>query len=922
MSTWRDELITRLRDLRLRPEREAEIVEELSQHLDDRVRELEAGGASPEAARREALADLDAPGALARQLAAIEARSPLDLPPPGTPARGRWLAALAQDLRHAVAGLRRTPGFAFTVVTALALTIGPTTGILSVANWLIWRPPPGVVQPDRLAVVWFGEWGDDGSVRPRRVSEPNIVDLEAGSTAVAAIGGWQESRVSVAADGVVPRLVGSAHATVDLFDLLGVHPAVGRGFTPDDDQPPMGSPVAILGDALARGLFGGAEAAIGRTLDVNGQRLSVIGVLPPGFVGLSPFSQVGIWFPSSTYYHVNHFSETTMRERAGRARGGVFYTFVVRLAPGSTFERLQGELDALVPALAARYPDDNEAFRTTRARVFPGLGTAELQRDRYRSLVDRLLLVGLVLLLLGCANVANLLMSRSGRRQHDRAVRAALGASRARLVQLLLIESCLLALAGAALGVVAAVWLRDLIQALLLPGVYTLGTVPAAPIDGAVLATTLGLSVCTGLVAGLAPAWTGSDTRPSAALGAGSVRTSRAGVRLRAGFAVLQFALSLALVTNALLLVGTLRQLAGVDVGFDARGVTTHALDLGSQGYDAERALTYDRELLARLAAAPGFQAASLSYSYPFSIGWINEVRERPGEADATFSVDTNFVTPAYFDVLRIPLLQGRTFTAAEALSPAGDEDGPAIVDERLARRLFGEAPAIGRSIQVAGRPDRSLTVIGVARNARWGDLTDEPDPVLYLPFTDRGGYAAVRPVVLVRSGLSARAAGELVQAQGSAIDPSLPFGPPRPLSAAVERVTADRRAFATVLTLLGALGFVLAAVGLYGLLSQLVVERTREFGIRLAIGARRGHVFGLVLRQAGWIAVLGGVAGLGLAALGSRFVESQLFGVSRLDPAIYLTAALALTLVVFAASAWPARSATRIEPVEALHRE
>ena len=914
---WRDELHRRLESLRLTPEREAEIVEELSDHLDDRVRELTDGGVSLEAARQAARAELDADGEFARRLAAIEARSPYHLPPPGAPVRARWLGAIGHDVRYAIRSFRRTPGFTLAVLATLALTIGPTTALVSVGNWLLWRPAPAVVDPHRLAVVRFGDWRDAGGVSPRRVSDLNLADLRGASKTIAGFEGWQESSVSVAAEGTSPKIVGSAHASVHFFTLLGVRPAAGRAFAEDDNRPPLGSPVTILSDRLARGMFGSPELAVGRTITINGRPLTVVGVMPPGFVGARPFSFVDVWVPSWTNYYVNHFGEAAMRTRAGRGTSGVFYTFVARLAPDATFEALQAELDVLVPALAEQYPDDNKAFRITRARAFPGLGPDELQRDHYAALVRNLLMVGGALLLLGCANVANLLISRGVRRSHERDVRLALGASRGRLIQQLLTESCLLAIAGAAAGVGIAIWLKELVQVLLLPAANSAGGDLTVPLDTRVLLVTLAAAVACGLVAGLAPALIGS----SGASGSSS-RTFSSGSRVRTGLAVVQLALSLALVTNASLLVATLRHLAAVDVGFNPAAVSYFSPELRSHGYGEDRAWVYSRDLLSRLSADPSISSVSVSVGYPPWCGLGTRIVD-PRDGETPMRVCEDYVTDGYFQTVGIPLLRGRTFTAAEALTPAPSAGTPVVLGQTLAKRLFGDADPLGRRVTVPAstpNPAYDLVVIGVAGDVR-AALPAEPELRMYTPLVYGGAFAALRPTVLIRSPAPLGAIRERVRAHTSAIDPSLGSMPPRALTEALARQLADRQVLAWVLTSLGVLGFLLAAVGLYGLLTQIVSERTREFGIRLAIGAGRAHVFRLVLRQAAWIAALGGAAGLGLGVLGSRMVESQLVGVTPLDPWVYAISIVSLVAVILVASAWPARAAANIEPVEALRQ-
>lgn len=920
MAEWRRIVSERIAGARLDPMREAEIVDEITQHVEDRYRDAIARGVTEADAEREALSEIDARERLVKDLARLP--TPAPMLPIGAPRSGRWLSGLVQDLKYAIRSLRRAPAFALTVVAILALTIGPTTAILSIGDWLFWRSPPGVAQPDRLAVVLFGEWRGTGSVSPRALSEPNRIDLQRASTTMAGLAGWQESTVSLAADGVPPRQAGSAHAAANFFDLLGVRPAAGRFFTAEEDRPPFGSPVAVIGDRLAQGLFGNREAALGKSILVNGRPLQVIGVLPPGFVGASPFSDVDVWFPSSTYYDIRHFEARYLKNRGTRGGGGAFYTFVARLQPGSSFEAMKSELDLLVPALAEQYPSDNEEFKTARARVFPGLGPNELQRAQFRTLVGNLLLVGAALLLLGCANVANLLLSRGVRLQHDRAVRMALGASRRRLIQQVLTESCVLSLVGAALGVGLAIGLKELIRTLLLPGTAGVANLEV-PLDARVLAATLIVSTGCGLLAGLVPAWMGSTGRPARALGRDDRRTSTGRSRLRTGLAVAQLALSLALVTNATLLVTTLRNLSAVEVGFDSRQVTIHYLDLGSHGYAADRALVFDRELVSRLADDPVVRTASLSTGHPPYCGFGSNLVD-PSAAGKTFEVCENFVTEDYFQTVGVPIVRGRGFTRAETLTTATPVGSPVILSETLARRLFGEADPIGRRVAVPAtrsQPSHDRLVVGIARDVR-SPLAAKPETFLYTPFAMGESYSAMRPVLLVRSDRPVRDVAERVKAHTAAIDPSLALGPPLTLEGSLARMLANRRVFAWVLTLLGGLGFVLAAVGLYGLLAQIVSERTREFGIRMAIGADRRHVVSLVARLALWVAVLGGAAGLGLAAFGSQLVETQLVGVGRFDLGVYAVSAALLVAVILAACLIPAQRASKVNPVEVLRSE
>jgi putative ABC transport system permease protein len=921
MSNWHEELHRRLSGLELGAHREMSIVDEIAQHLDDRVRVLMAEGLTVAEAEAAALADLDLPGEFEKRLAEVEPRRPASLPPPGAPSRARLVASLWQDVRYGIRSLRRAPGPVLAVVAALALTVGPTTATLGVGDWLFWRPTPGVRDAKALGVVWTGSWQGPTSVRPRGVSYPNLEDLRAATTTLDGLAGVQEGDANLAVADEAPEPAQVAWVTSGYFQVLGVRLVAGRGFVPDDDRPPYGQPVAVVSATLARRAFGSPAEALGRSLTLNGRRLTVVGVTDPAFNGQTPLSRVAVWYPGATYSYVNRYAANDAQAFATRGRG-LFYSFVVRLAPGATFPAAQAQLDAVVPGLAVAYPDDNGAWRTARARLFPGLGPEPLQRPGFRTMIAGLLVLGGILLLLGCANITNLLLVRELRRHRERAIRLALGASRRRLMQAQLVESMLLAVAGGAVGVVVAAGLNHLIESLLLVG--PAGGTRHIPLNGRVLGASLGVAVVCGLAAGLIPAWIGSSTRLESALRQGDSRATSGGRRLRSLFGAVQFALSLALLTGAFLMIATLRQLHAVDLGFDPGGVSTYYLSLDRAGYDAASALSYDRELIDQLSAAPAITTA-LSYTHPFgpTIGWSLETS---AETNDRIRVNMNGVTADYFRVLGVPLVRGRGFSSDEALQ-AGDHEGmPAVLSESLARRFFAEANPLGRQIVLAGRsgvPASRLTVIGVVGDVHWRGITDPVDPMLYVPFgRAEAAMATLQSVLLVKSPRPFAETSRSVQATMHRLDREVPVAGARPLTASIDRELERRRVFAWALSLLGLLGSVLAAVGLAGLLAQSVTERTREFGVRMALGATRRDVFVAVLRHAAWIAASGGVVGLVLAWVGSGLLEAQLYGVTRFDVAVYGAAAAFLAAVALAAAAWPGWTACRIEPIAALKAE
>lgn len=922
MSEWQQEIRQRVARLALRPEREAEIVDELSQHLDDQVRERVSGGLSIDDARREALAELDVPGALADGLAETESRAALTLPPPGAPARGRWLRQLWQDVRLAVRALTRRPWFSVSVLVTLALTIGPTTAIVSVGNWLLWTPSPAVSEPGRLLVIWSGQWRDNGSMSPHGVSYANLEDLRASSRTLSGVAGWQESGVSLAAPGSAPKEVQAGFVTANFFDVLGVRLAAGRTFTPDEDTPPHGGAVVVISHALASRAFGSPEGALERSIHVNGRTMTVVGVAPRTFGGAMPTSQVDVWYLGAAYGYVNHFPAEDALRFTNRA-GGLFYMFIARMAGDTRAGAAQAELDTLLPLLAHRFPEDNAGFKQARARVFQGLGPQALMRPQLNRLVRGLLIVAGVLLLLGCVNVSNLLLSEGVRQQHERAVRLALGASRGRLIRQLLTESTVLAVVGAGVGVGLAVWLKQVIQAWLLPMLAELPAPPEVPMDRLVLIITLGIALVCGIVAGVAPAWIGPRASLQTRMHGGGRALTRSS-RVRTAFAAVQLALSLALVSGAVLLVGTLQHLSRVDLGFSPDQVTVQPVSLRAHGYNADRAFLYNQSLRERLEADPTFEEVALSTGFPFGYSRIQRLQTPGGTERQTTNVYAVMTTDNFPAVLGLELLHGRYFRADEVMTAAPTAGGPVVVSESLAQAFFGRTDVLGQRITIPprtlGTPVRDVTVVGVMRDTLTRGLTEKPDFILYHPIT--GEEFARQTVVITRARGSLNRVNEIVERAAVDLDATLPIGKARFLTTWIDRELASTRMLAWVLSLMGGAGFLLAAVGLHGLLAQAVGERRREFGVRLAIGASAADIARLVFRQAAWTSALGVAGGLALAYWGSALVKTYLVGVSEFDPRIYALTVFGLVTVVFLAAIRPAWSATRVNPVEALRAE
>ncbi|HUE85902.1 MAG TPA: ADOP family duplicated permease [Vicinamibacterales bacterium] len=918
MPEWKHEIARRLEPLGLPPLRDNEIAEELAQHLEDRYQDLLAQGRSEDDAVAGAWREIEASDAFRREVARLERPAPLELPPPGAPRRGPRLATLWEDLRYTARSLRRSPGFSFTVIVAIALSIGPITAIVSVGNWLLWRPPPGVSKSGELGLVWFGRWNPRGGLSVSGVSSHNLADISARGRSFTAIAGVLESTTSLSVADGLPELIGMANVTVSFFDTLGVRLRAGRTFRPDEDRGPFGAPVAVIGETLARTTFGSPEQAIGKPLTINSRPFTVIGVAPAVFEGISHEGGIELWLTVATIPHIHHDKQGWPDRRGD----GFMYQFVVRAAPGATFAEIETELNMLALQLAGEYPQENSAFEVVKARAYPGLGLPPLTRPRTRTMVNTMLAVGALLLLLGCANVANLLVFRTSRRAHEIAVRKALGASRARLMQLQLLESWLLAVIGAAAGLVLALFLKQLMQQLLFP--RPPGLTFNVPIDMRVLGLTLLAALGTGTISAIAPAWLAARGQVAPSLVRGT-RTLTRSPKLRTSLAVLQLALSLTLLVGALLLVTTLRNLRGIGLGFDPAGVTVVGVDLGQHGYDNARSTGYHREVLAALEANREFQAVTLAARAPFGSSSSIEILPPDEDSSRPLRVRANGVTQNYFRVVATPIVRGRPFSADEALGSDGAEPTPVIVNETLAIRLFGTIDVIGRNLTFAKtfrRPPRELPIVGVAKDSRgWYDRIGAPEPFLYQPL-GRYQYSATRAEYLIKSDLPVRRVGETAAAIAARTDGAVPLMAAHALTDSIDRSLSEERLFAWMLSLLAGLGFVLASLGVYGLVAQTTTERRREFGIRIAIGAGRRDIVRLVARYALVVSSIGVALGLGLAFYATRLVQSMLFGVTRFEPMVYAAAVVTLVAVVAFACIPPALRAIRVQPVEVLRAE
>jgi predicted permease len=915
MPDWSGEIRRRLSAVRLPAEREAAIVDELAQHLEDRYQTLLASGQPVADAERRAWRELEGDDVLGRLLAVNEPPRRPSLAGLEVAPRGRLLRGLWHDVRYAVRNLRKRSMLSATIIVTLAISLGPTAAVIGMADALFFRPLPVVAGQDRLLHYAFGTPMRDGLI-PHKISYADLAAIRNGATTVVGIAGQASSSYGLALHGVAPRLALGTAITANYFDLLGVRVIAGRTFRSEEDSAPGGDPVMVLNEQLASAFFGAPEAAVGRAVLVNSVPFTVIGVTPAAFLGTNVSRPSEFWIPGMSYRRANNIEPSRWVYGPNE---GPFHDFIVRMADGASLAQTTAELTARTRALTERDRGAHDSVLTIVPILQPGLAApASLQAIALHAMQ----LIGAVaglLVLLGITNVANLLIFTGLASGRDVAVRKALGASSGRLLQLRLVESILLTLLGALAGVGVAAGLGWLFSDFALPGI---GRIEVA-IDWRVVLAVACLALVAGTSAGVAPALLAVRESVTGALGRG-MRTGppRAG-RLRHALAAVQVALSVMLLVGALLFLMTLRHLRSVDLGFDPAGVTVVTLNLRGYGYTDARAVEYLTQVADVVRRQPGIQAAALAFSPPLFNGGLTDGMYLPDQdpSQAT-NVERNGVSPEYFEAVRLPIVRGRVFTAAEASGRAETDRRPVVVTEALARRLFGSDEAIGREVLTQAGPGKTLalSVVGIARDSHFRGIERPPDALLYEPL-------ATFPIVqnaylVVRSTLGSRDAYQLVAEAARRIDPTIPLAPETTFAARIDRQLGQQRLFAWMLGLLGTIGFVLAAVGLHGLIGQTVVERRREFGIRLAIGAAPRGIVTLVLRRAALVLSVGLAGGLALAWSSGRLVESQLFGITSRDPMPYGVAALLMIAVVSLASISPAVAATRVDPIEVLRSE
>jgi predicted permease len=868
---------------------------ELEFHVAERADELRAEGMSEAAALREARRRLG------HELFQKERTRESDVLV--------WLETIVADVRYALRALISKPGFSLVAIGSLALGIGANTAIFGLLDALVLRPLP-VERPEELVRV---ELGERGLAWPNPLWEA-VRDRE---RVFAQLAAYTSERFDLSEGGEAMPITGS-YVSGEFFPMLGILPETGRLLQPADDY--RGCPaIAVLGAAFWQRAFGGSADAIGRSLTLEGKRVEVVGVADRSFAGVRVGQSTDVYLPLCA-------EAVIAAPRSGLDQRSMWFLQVLgRPEAGRTQSEVSAHLTAIAPAAyAAAVPENytppqREEFLKGKFNVLPGAGGFSELRVEYSSAL--LVLMGLVgvVLLIACANVANLLLARAAMRQHEMAVRLAIGAGRRRIMRQLLTESVVLALVSSVAGVLLAMWGSRLLVAQLSTEQMPLAL--HVPLDLRILGFTLLVASAAALLFGLAPAWRGGRQDPQSALRASSTRLVAGFSRFNAGkgLVMAQLALSLAMVVTAGLLLGTFRTLATAARGFQSENVLLVSANLPEERDSLQQQRAAFQPLLERLRALPGAVSVAASQITPIgSVSWNDLVFVDGHEAasDQERLSFVNEVTDGYFRTLGTRVLRGREF------APRDDAGAPrvAVVNEALALHHFGSLDVLGRELRLGAADAAPMQIIGVVQNTKRQSLREEPQLLLYLPWA-QGTERAFKFNFAVRTRGDERAMRLAVLQAARAVDPTLSLR----FTSFDQQVSASltrERLLAALSAFFGGLALLLAMIGLYGIMAYGVARRRNEIGIRMALGSARERVLRMVLADAAIIIAVGLALGSALTLATSRLMESFLYGVTPRDARTLLVSAALLAAVALAASAIPAWRASRVEPMAALRQE
>jgi putative ABC transport system permease protein len=891
---WKALVEARLRTLAVNPARAIDIVDELAQHVAQHHAELVASGVPDDEALRRALEPLDHPERVSQAIARADRARPSAVEPPPSFGR-RFFDGVIGDIRYAARVLARSKGFAFTAIVTLGLAIGANTTIFSVLHAVLLRPLP-YAEPGRL--VYVGD--SNGTGGPGNTGYATFVDWKAQNHSfedMAVIRPWTPT---LALNGE-PERIAALRVSANFFRLLGTRPALGRDFAAADDTPSTWQ--VVISDGLWRRRFSADPTVIGRRLRMNDKDFEVIGVMPPSFEPLISehfYQRAEMWAALGYDLSLSYACRSCQHLKV-----------LARLRRGTTAAAAAGEMTRVLASLRDRFPTDYARASIVAVRPL----TDELSGNIRSALTALMGAVGFVLLI-ACANVANLLLARMARREHDLVLRAALGASRTRMVRQLLAESALLAFAGSLAGLaLSAVAVPMLTHA----APVSLSRLSSAQLNPPVVAFALGLSLLTTLAFGVLPAMRASRVELSGAIAGDGRRTATApNSPARRVLVAVDIALAVVLLAAAGLMIRSVGQLIGINPGFDPDGVLTMQISMAGQRFTEPGAVVRATDdIVARIQALPGVTGAAVAGQIPLGgngDSWSLHVVGRPAGADDP-SAERYAVTPQYFSVMRIPLIRGRLIAASDR----PDTERVIVIGQRTAERVWPDADPIGAHVRTGGYDGPVYTVVGIVGDVRHSELAALPTMQWYgaqSQFAD-----SVLTVVVRTTGDPASLTGNVRRAITS-VAPDVPTDHVATLRDLVDRSVGSRRFVMLLLELFAAMALLMTAIGVYGVVAYSVSERTREFGVRAALGASRAELARLVIGSGLAVVVSGLAVGCVLAIAATRYLEASLFNVRPTDPLTFAAVVIVLLLVTLLAQTLPMLRATRIDPASALRQE
>lgn len=909
MPNWKEEIRKRLANQPIDPTPAESVIEELSQHLEDRYEELSLTGASESEILDRVLKELEGSASFARALPTAK-HSRSQAPPSAALPSGNLLSDLVRDLRFGLRAMAKAPTFSLFAILTLALGIGASTTVFTVVNTLLLHPLPAH-DPSALMCLYTTDVKDgkqSGNLLP--TSYPNFQDLESRESVLKGFAAFSPPMVMTLTEaGGSERFFGEL-VTQGYFETLGLDPAKGRFFRAAEVSYPGSAPVAVLSYSAWKIRFNSDPAILGKTLQLNGSPFTVVGVAPQGFLGVSAVFGPDVWLPATMAPQVLPAAMQDLLHE----RGKPYFQIVARLKPGVSRNQAQASLQTLAAALQREYPDVNSGHTVSVQPIASALYSSTGGESGLALASTVLLIIVGLILLIACSNVANLLMARALARRQEIAVRLAIGASRGRLLRQLLTESLLLGLCSGVVGMGVGYEGCRFLWSFRPPEVAR--NLIGPRIDGTVFLFALLLSLLTGFIFGVLPSLRASKTglvdnlKEESRIAGMSAR----GARLQKVLLVGQLAISLVSLIAASLFLRAVQRAYDIDPGFDHNHLAVFLMNPEQNGYGAARLKTFYNDVRTRVAIIPGVEAVSWASNMPF---WSNASRgvliegQQQTRKSETLTTVTNIVDVDYFKSMRISFVQGRDFEENDQ-----DTSLPvAVINEDLARRYWPNGNALGKTLRLVGDAV-PRQIVGVVKTSDYTTLGEAPQPCLYLPLRQNlGGNFSL----YVRTAADPSQVLESVQREIKQIAPSVEISDVRTGKTLMDQILWSARMVLGMLGIFGLLALALASVGLYAILAYSVSGRKREIGVRMALGASRSKVLGLVVREGMLLVWIGVGIGLALSLLIGRVVSRMLFGLSPADPLSLTGASLVLILVSILACYLPALAASRMDPMKAL---